>query len=93
MFVNNKMTEEFMFLVPNMTFYMTVGFLSALKNKDNEQELDRAVRKMILRTEELTGQLADILIDREHNFNILDDEEEESDEDMENTANRLTNNN
>ena len=56
-------TAEFMFLIPNMTFYSAMGFLSALKNDTNQNFIRETIEKIAIYCENTTSELADILID------------------------------
>ena len=55
--------QEFMFLIPNMTFYSAIGFLSALKNDKNQNFIRESLEKVAMYCENTTSELADILID------------------------------
>ena len=66
-----KMNEEFIFLIPNMTFYLSVGFLTGLKHKQNNEEMDKFVERMAKKTENITGELADLLLDANEAIEIL----------------------
>tara|TARA_R110000824_G_scaffold135232_1_gene298412 strand:+ start:36 stop:470 length:435 start_codon:yes stop_codon:yes gene_type:complete len=55
--------DEFIFLIPNMTFYTTIGFLTALKNRDNKNDIKIHLEKIAFSCENATSELADILID------------------------------
>ena len=46
-----------------MSFYSCVGYLTALKNKINENDVKSDLEKVTVITEDVTGSLADILID------------------------------
>ena len=65
------MNEEFIFLIPNMTFYLSVGFLTGLKHKQNNEEMDKFVERMAKKTENITGELADLLLDANEAIEIL----------------------
>ena len=65
------MKEEFIFLIPNMTFYLSVGFLTGLKHRQNSDEMEKFVERMATKTENITGELADILIDNNATIEIL----------------------
>ena len=54
---------EFIFLIPNMTFYTAIGFLTALKDGDNESDIRESLENIGFRCENTTSELADILID------------------------------
>tara|TARA_R100001163_G_scaffold65186_1_gene61512 strand:- start:1713 stop:2153 length:441 start_codon:yes stop_codon:yes gene_type:complete len=56
--------QEFMFLIPNMTFYSAIGFLSALKNDKNQNFIRESLEKVAKHCENTTSELADILIDQ-----------------------------
>ncbi len=64
---------EFLFLIPNMCFYTAVGFLTALKNGENDEELRKGVESVGFHCEQTTSELADVLIDKTENDKILKD--------------------
>ena len=66
-----NMNEEFVFLIPNMTFYLSVGFLTGLKHKQNSDEMQEFIDRMANITENITGELADLLIDNSETIEIL----------------------
>jgi hypothetical protein len=66
-----NMNEEFVFLIPNMTFYLSVGFLTGLKHRQNSDEMQKFVERMAKKTENITGELADILIDNTETIELL----------------------
>tara|TARA_R110002124_G_scaffold168593_2_gene336130 strand:- start:532 stop:990 length:459 start_codon:yes stop_codon:yes gene_type:complete len=55
--------DEFIFLIPNMIFYTTIGFLTALKNSDNKDDIKTCLEKIAFSCENVTSELADILMD------------------------------
>jgi len=59
--------DEFIFLIPNMIFYTTIGFLTALKDGDNDEDMIEHLKKIALDCENVTSELADILIDTKEN--------------------------
>lgn len=61
--------EEFAFLVPNFTFYMTVGFLTGLKRKDNEYDFAITLDTVTRKTQDVTGEIADMLLDERNKNN------------------------
>ena len=68
---DNGVTAEFIFLIPNMMFYTSIGFLTALKNKHNLKEIKNYLEKAAVLTENTTGELADVLIDNEQGLKAL----------------------
>ena len=62
---------EFLFLIPNMMFYTSIGFLTALKNNNNYKELGKYLEEIASATENATSELADILIDNQEKQKIL----------------------
>ena len=54
-----------------MTFYLSVGFLTGLKHRQNSDEMQKFVERMATKTENITGELADILIDNNATIEIL----------------------
>ncbi len=66
-------TEEFLFLIPNMLFYTAIGFLSALKGTDSNNHIKNSLQKLVFNFEEITSELADVLIDETEKGEILKD--------------------
>lgn len=67
------MVEEFMFLIPNMAFYLSVGFFTGLKNKNNAKDIEMCIDKLARKTENITGELTDILIDNKEKIEIIEE--------------------
>ena len=63
MLKNKDVTQEFLFLIPNMSFYSCIGYLTALKNKITANDVKSDLEKVTVITEDVTGSLADIIID------------------------------
>ena len=68
---DNGVTAEFIFLIPNMMFYTSIGFLTALKNNHNIKEIKNYLEKVAVLTENTTGELPDVLIDNEQGLKAL----------------------
>ena len=66
-------TAEFIFLIPNMTFYTTVGFLTALKDGENDLDLQYYLEQIGEYCENATSELADVLIDEQEKGKLLKD--------------------
>ncbi len=66
-------TAEFIFLIPNMTFYTTVGFLTALKDGENDSDLQYYLEQIGRYCENATSELADVLIDEKEKNRLLKD--------------------
>ena len=64
---------EFLFLIPNMSFYTSIGFLTALKNGENDSDLRDSLEKIGVNCEHITGELADVLIDETEKEKMLKD--------------------
>lgn len=64
-------TSEFLFLIPNMLFYSSLGFIMGIKNEENEKEMDFYIEKITSLAESAIGDLADVLIDNEEGEKIL----------------------
>ena len=73
---DNGATSEFIFLIPNMTFYSCIGYLTALKNNRNTDEIRDSLEKITVITEDATSDLADIVIDDYEGKKILREIEE-----------------
>ena len=67
------MIEEFMFLIPNMAFYLSVGFFTGLKNKENAKDIEMCIDRLAKKTENITGELTDILIDNKEKIEIIEE--------------------
>jgi hypothetical protein len=67
------MVEEFMFLIPNMAFYLSVGFFTGLKNKNNAKDIEMCIDRLSKKTENITGELTDILIDNKEKIEIIEE--------------------
>ena len=64
---------EFLFLIPNMSFYTSIGFLTALKDGKNDSYLRESLEDIGMNCENTTSELADILIDEtEENLFLKD---------------------
>tara|TARA_R110000744_G_scaffold7583_4_gene26331 strand:- start:3725 stop:4165 length:441 start_codon:yes stop_codon:yes gene_type:complete len=64
---------EFIFLIPNMSFYSSIGFLTALRDGDNNSDMKMTLEKIGLSCENTISELADILMDESEKKNILKD--------------------
>ena len=64
---------EFIFLIPNMLFYTTIGFLTALKTDDNSEDMAIHLERIGNLCENSTGELADVLIDATDKKRLLED--------------------
>jgi hypothetical protein len=67
------MVEEFMFLIPNMAFYLSVGFFTGLKKKNNAKDIEMCIDRLAKKTENITGELTDILIDNKEKIEIIEE--------------------
>jgi hypothetical protein len=63
---NDGAKEEFAFMIPNLLFYMAIGFLQGIQKKDQEYNTMKVVQKLANEAQEITGKIADILIDEDH---------------------------
>tara|TARA_R110000851_G_scaffold145679_1_gene285263 strand:- start:68 stop:505 length:438 start_codon:yes stop_codon:yes gene_type:complete len=63
---------EFIFLIPNMLFYTTIGFLTALKTEVNGDDMMVFLEKIAHLCENCTGELADVLIDATDENRLLE---------------------
>ncbi len=67
------MVEEFMFLIPNMAFYLSLGFFTGLKNRNNAKDIEMCIDRLAKKTENITGELTDILIDNKEKIEIIEE--------------------
>lgn len=58
--------EEFAFMIPNLLFYMTIGFLQGIQKTNQEYNTSKIVSKLANTTQDITGRIADVLIDEEN---------------------------
>ena len=68
---DTEVISEFLFIIPNMMFYTTVGFLTALRNEKNVIPITISIENIARITEDATSELADVLIDKEEKKKIL----------------------
>ena len=71
--LDDGVLAEFIFLIPNMLFYTSIGFLTALKNDENKFTLRSCLEDIGLCCENATSELADVLIDEKEKKKILND--------------------
>tara|TARA_R110000822_G_scaffold140052_1_gene277803 strand:+ start:291 stop:728 length:438 start_codon:yes stop_codon:yes gene_type:complete len=64
---------EFIFLIPNMLFYTTIGFLTALKTEVNGDDMMVFLEKIAHLCENCTEELADVPIDATDEKRLLAD--------------------
>ena len=69
----NGVVAEFLFLIPNMSFYTAIGFLTALKDGENDLFLRKSLEDIGINCENTTSELADILIDETEQKKIFKD--------------------
>ena len=70
---DNGGMAEFIFLIPNMLFYTSIGFLTALKNDDNAKYINEYLEGIGNCCENATSELADVLIDATDEKKLLED--------------------
>ena len=70
---DGALLEEFMFLIPNMVFYTAIGFLTALKDGENDFIMRNGLEEIGSICENATSELADILIDEKEKVKIIQD--------------------
>ena len=70
---DNGVVAEFIFLIPNMIFYTSIGFLTALKDGENDEDMKDALEKIGLSCENTTSELADIIIDESEKKQIYEE--------------------
>lgn len=68
---DNGVMAEFIFLIPNMLFYTSIGFLKALKNSENSSYMQDYLEDIANYCENATTELADVLIDVKDEKKIL----------------------
>lgn len=70
---NDAYLAEFLFLIPNMAFYTAIGFLTALKNKNNNTIMRESLERIVMSCEDTTSELADVLIDENEKKELIKD--------------------
>jgi len=60
---NDGVVAEFIFLIPNMLFYTSIGFLTGISTFENKDSVIEFTEEIGGLCENCTGELADILID------------------------------
>ena len=70
---DSGVTAEFIFLIPNMTFYTAVGFITALKDGENDSDLQYHLEQIGKYCEGATSELADVLMDEQEKNKLLKD--------------------
>jgi len=65
--------DEFMFLIPNMVFYTAIGYLTALKDGENDYLMRSSLEEIGSICENATSELADILIDEKESKRLMQD--------------------
>lgn len=61
----NNTKEEFAFMIPNLIFYMSIGFLTGLQKKKTRVDTMMMIEKIADTTQGVTGEIAEILIKEE----------------------------
>jgi hypothetical protein len=59
--------------MPNMSFYTAIGFLTALKNKNNKSIMRESLERIVMSCEDTTSELADVLIDENEKKQLIKD--------------------
>jgi hypothetical protein len=62
---NNANKEEFAFMIPNLLFYMSIGFLTGIQKKNQQYNTMKIIKKLSDYATDVTGRITDILIDEE----------------------------
>tara|TARA_R110002012_G_scaffold294518_1_gene490693 strand:- start:160 stop:573 length:414 start_codon:yes stop_codon:yes gene_type:complete len=57
--------EEFAFMIPNLLFYMTIGFLTGIQKKNQQYNTMKIIKKLSDYATDVTGRITDILIDED----------------------------
>jgi hypothetical protein len=70
---DDALLEEFIFLIPNMVFYTSIGFLTALKDGENDFVSRSSLEEIGGYCENATSELADIIIDNKEKTKIIQD--------------------
>ena len=72
---DNGVISEYMFIIPNMSFYTAIGFLSALKNEKNRFNIVSILEKIGTANENAVSELADVLFDEREKKEIFSNPE------------------
>jgi transposase len=62
---NKGNKEEFAFMIPNLLFYMSIGFLTGIQKKNQEYNTMKIIKNLSDYATDVTGRITDILIDEE----------------------------
>jgi hypothetical protein len=61
--LNKKNFEEWVFAIPNMTMFTSLGFFAGLRNEENDDVIERCVQNVYTSTMEVVGSLSDLMKD------------------------------
>jgi len=70
---DDGVVSEYMFIIPNMSFYTAIGFLAALKNEKNSFNIKAILEKIGTASENAISELADVLIDEKEKKELIKD--------------------
>jgi len=62
--------SEWLFSIPNLAMFTTLGFFAGLKNKSNKDLLDRCSTNIHSATMDMVGSLSDMLKDMQENSKV-----------------------
>jgi hypothetical protein len=63
--LNNDNVEEWMFTIPNLTMFTALGFFAGLRNKKNDNIIEKCVKNVYNSTMDVVGSLSDLMKDEE----------------------------
>ena len=55
--------EEWMFAIPNLTMFTSLGFFAGLRNEENDQLIEKCVQNVYTSTMDIVGSLSDLMKD------------------------------
>tara|TARA_R100000742_G_C4266630_1_gene84744 strand:+ start:579 stop:971 length:393 start_codon:yes stop_codon:yes gene_type:complete len=61
--LNVENVEEWVFTIPNLTMFTTLGFFAGLRNKENDSLIEKCVRNAYSSTMDVVGNLSDLMKD------------------------------
>jgi len=61
--LNDDNLEEWMFAIPNLTMFTSLGFFAGLRNEENDDIIERCVQNVYTSTMEVVGSLSDLIKD------------------------------
>tara|TARA_R100001460_G_scaffold82444_3_gene123421 strand:- start:237 stop:629 length:393 start_codon:yes stop_codon:yes gene_type:complete len=61
--LNKDNLEEWVFAIPNLTMFTSLGFFAGLRNKENDDVIEKCVQNVYASTMDIVGSLSDLMKD------------------------------